>query len=522
MSVKKPSIHLIAAACIVIVGLLLAWQRLNEFPSYIHAWAQSDWYSLSIGFHNNGFDFFHPETLIYNKQFPDWWLVDTGSTITSVDFPIHAYIVALLMKIFGTTAPWVFRVWTLVCSLVGIWFLYLLARRLTKNTLKSLAVVVIALTSPLYAYYFNSFLPSTPAISLVIIGLWAYVRYIQESETRFWHLAVAMLGVATLVRTSQAVALVAVCGFELLRQTKSNDIIFSFKNYLKKVQKLSLSVIVTLLVIIGYMLWNAHLRAQNGSLFLNYLMPVRNWQDVRDLAENINELWKFRYFSQLQHWVVLILVVAGIAFFIIRKKKLHRNSLFWFSTIYLFGTFLFFLAMFRQYNQHDYYFLDSFFTPILICVILALRQLPDPERRWSAAASLVLVVAGVFMLSTAKKGLTAMHYDPDRAKVCAENYAGSDVWLDEMGIANDAKILSMFGYPQNSPFILMHRKGYTMMKDDDTLVDSVVNFNYDYMVIENNILDEKYEKMKDVFSRFERIGSNGRLSIYKKISNQNF
>lgn len=523
LKIRSEKLHyLVAAASIVVVGLLLALPRINDFPAYIHAWAQADWYSLAIGFQNNGFDFFHPETLIYNKQFPDWWLVDNGSTITSVDFPIHVYIVSLFMKIFGTTSPWVFRVWTLICSFVGMWFLYLLARRLTDSTLKSLTVVLIAMTSPLYAYYFNSFLPSTPAISLVIIGFWAYVRYIQESETKFWHLAVAMLGLAALIRTSQAVPLVSVCCFELLRLTKSDDNSFSFKKYLKKIQKHSLSVIVTFSVIIGYLLWNAHLRAQNGSLFLSDIMPVRNWQDVRDLSENLKEIWMFRYFSQLQHWIVLVAIIAGIVFFIIRRKKLHRDSLLWLAMIYLFGTFLFFLAMLRQYNQHDYYFLDSFFIPILICLILALRHLPKHERWWSAAVSVVLVVVGISMFGTAKKGLSYMHYDPDRAKVCAENYTGSDIWLDEIGISHDAKILSMFSYPQNSPFILMNRKGYSLMFDDEKTVNSVIKLNYDFMVIEDCVFNEKHKKMKDIFSHFERIDGNGKISIYKKINNKNF
>ena len=55
---------------IVAAALFIEWDYMNEYPSHIHAWAEQDHYALSIGFLNNGFDFFHPETLIYNKQFP--------------------------------------------------------------------------------------------------------------------------------------------------------------------------------------------------------------------------------------------------------------------------------------------------------------------------------------------------------------------------------------------------------------------------------------------------------------------
>ena len=52
---------------IVIIGFGLTFQYkyLNEFPSHIHAWAQADRYALSLGFLENGLDFFKPQTYIY-------------------------------------------------------------------------------------------------------------------------------------------------------------------------------------------------------------------------------------------------------------------------------------------------------------------------------------------------------------------------------------------------------------------------------------------------------------------------
>lgn len=172
----------IAIAAILILGIALAKPTINHFPAFTHAWAQADWYSLSIGFQNNGFDFLHPETLIYNKQFPDWWKTDNGTTITSADFPIHPYTAALLMRLFGTSAPWVFRCWTLTISMIGLFFLFMLCRRLTKNLIKSLTVVCVAMTSPVYAYYFNGFLPSMPSLSFVFAGLWAYIVFLQDKK----------------------------------------------------------------------------------------------------------------------------------------------------------------------------------------------------------------------------------------------------------------------------------------------------------------------------------------------------
>lgn len=108
---------------LVAAGLFKLRSYMNESPSHIHAWAEQDHYALSLGFINNGFDLFHPETMIYNKQLSGWWHKAYDNTVTPVDFPIHEWCIALLMKLLGTTSPWVFRLWTLLCGFFGLFFL---------------------------------------------------------------------------------------------------------------------------------------------------------------------------------------------------------------------------------------------------------------------------------------------------------------------------------------------------------------------------------------------------------------
>ena len=54
---------------ILIVGFYFQHSYFNEFPSFTHAWAQSDRFALALGFENNGFNFFKPETFVFNHQF---------------------------------------------------------------------------------------------------------------------------------------------------------------------------------------------------------------------------------------------------------------------------------------------------------------------------------------------------------------------------------------------------------------------------------------------------------------------
>ena len=501
----------VAAFVIVSIGFVSAWPSLNSFPAYIHAWSQADWYSIAVGFQNNGFDFFHPETMVMNKQFPGNWMLDDGTAVTSVDFPIHPYVAALLMHLFGTSAPWVFRLWTLVVGLVGIWFLFLFCRRVTDNYVKSLAVTVIALTSPLWVYYSDSFLPSVPAIAFVFMGLWAYTVYYQEGRRLFWPLSLLFLTVATLMRTSQAVPLVALCCFEALR---------CFSEYRKQGRPCRFSrfmtpVVLSAIMIVVYMLWNAHLRAANGSMFLNSLQFPKGWSDVERIFDVISERWKYRYFSRLQHWTVAAAMIAALFFMIVNHKRPRGATLCWLVVIYLFGALLFFVAMMRQFCDHDYYFLDSLFVPVILVFLWSVRQLPSLGGWWKIMPVAMLVVGCGSMYNAAKHDIHDRQKGYDRAQQCGLAFDGADKWLDEVGVGRDEKILTLFAYPQNAPFIKMGRQGYSVMWIEKGLVESALTFNYDRIIIEDSIACANFHDAEYLFCRLERVVGNGRISLYR-------
>ncbi|MFM7725091.1 MAG: hypothetical protein ACKO7B_00180, partial [Flavobacteriales bacterium] len=96
---------------IAVTTAILQGPYLFDFPGYIHGWAQVDRYALSMGFLRNGFDLFHPETYVYNPIYPGDFLLQSSSTISAIDFPVHDYFVALLMKISGVQSPWLFRMY---------------------------------------------------------------------------------------------------------------------------------------------------------------------------------------------------------------------------------------------------------------------------------------------------------------------------------------------------------------------------------------------------------------------------
>lgn len=513
--------YLLAAIVVLLLGLLLGLRQVCSFPAFTHAWAQADRYALAVGFVDNGHDLFHPQTMVYNKQFPHegdntspktWWTVDDGSTVTAVDFPLHEYLISLLMRLFGTTAPWVFRCFTLLVSLVGIYFLSLMAHRLTGDWLKALLATVVAITSPFYAYYFANYLPSAPSLALSMAALWAYVVYHQSGRTAYWHLAVALVASAILLRTSYAVLLVALCAFEVLRSLHRETVLWN---------KLP-SLVVAVVAIVGYMLWNGHLRDTYGSLFLNRLMPPRSWDDVHTVLDEMRWHWRFEYFSRLQHWLVAVAAAAALVLLLLKRSKNRSLSLGWLAAIWWLGEVCFFVAMIRQYQNHDYYFLDSFFLPVLFVFILALRALPTVKGHLPVIAAVVaLALLGGLMYNEARHKVADRCWEGDRAYLCSQRFEGSGRWLDSLGVPRDARILAFLAYPQNGPFIQMQRKGYTVMEYDEPVVSAALAFPFDYIVMENAVYDEQMLLHPEVLRRFRREADNGTLSLFTLVSEEN-
>lgn len=500
-------------AVLLIVAAVWFVQRgyMNEFPVYYHAWAQDDRYALALGFLDNHFDLLHPQTMIYNKQFPDWWETASDNTITAVDFPIHEYVVAALMRLMGSTAPWVFRLWTLLLSLVGMVYLYKTAMLLTQNRAKSLLVTAYAMASPVYAFYFNGFLPGVPAFAFGIVGLWLYLRYRDSGRNHLFRRSLVFLTLATLMRTTFAIELIAILGFELLRILRKESL---FKGKV-------LPVLLSACAIGAYLWWNGQLRARYGSLFLSELMPPESLADAKEILRDAKETWQYHYFQKLQYMVLLIAAVIALVFSILKHKNTFNNketkrplSLGWLAAIYLFGCVLFTIAMMQQLPQHDYYFIDTFLLPVLLTFILLLRQIPEPR---SLVANLgVVIVAGVLcitMLVNVRHTQETRRSGYDRASITHTNFEGSDHFLDSIGIPREAKILALYAYPQNGPFIQMQRKGYTVMWHKDSLIEAATSWDFDCIVIENDIFNTYFDERKALLGRLHRMADSGRIAV---------
>ena len=171
--------------------------------------------------------------------------------------------------------------------------------------------------------------------------------------------------------------------------------------------------------------------------------------------------------------------------------------------------------MSQQYADHDYYFLDSFYLPIVMSFAGLLGVLPNPSKRWGKIAVLaaVLVLAG-FMTVEACNKQKERRLEGVEALNTAVRYKNANRMLDETGYGSeDLRFLTLFSYPQNTPFVMMDREGYAVMWNDTAVVAHALTFDYDYILVEDEVYRREFDAAPYILPRLQRLGGNGELSV---------
>lgn len=493
------------------ISLLFQFKTLNQFPQYIHNWAQCDRYALALGFMDNGGDLFHPQTYVLNNQFPGEFMIPRNTTITSVDFPIHDYIVSFIMRIAHSTEPWCFRLYTLLYAIIGLYFLYRLVVLFTGSITRALFVVLFALSSPVFLYYEAGFLPTIPSLANCLIGVYYFFNYIHTNRRKFFYVAILFISLAAMARLPFAIILVAMSCFESYQVYKNKRVAF-FK---------LIGFAMSILCIGGYYVYNNHLRQQYGSLFLNYIIPASTAHELLDFTKTSIKKWGADYFNALAY--AMFAISAFVFAFNLLKRNISLTNLerqfVFFMLIICIGCGLYYLLMTYQFMNHDYYFLDTFYIPVVGLFLFFVVKWPAMEslpkmKKWSALSLIIFIP--VFLLSKSaldkRIGLFSLS-----ERSTAESYAGAAKFLDSLHIPANARILVFCSDGSNNAFVLMRRKGYVIIEPTKEKIEIALNWPYDYIVADDNkFLSAVYGNYPEIIHRLVEIGGNGFISVYKK------
>ncbi len=515
MNLKKINIFLILSL-ILSISFTVYFSNQNNYPTGIHAWAQSDRLALAHGFLNNGFDLFHPETYVYNKQFPSQFMEPSKSTITSVDLPIHEYIVSIIMRIVGSQEPIVFRLYTLFISIVGMFFLYLSANLLLKSEFKALIVILFTISSPIYLFYQACLLPSVCSLAVAFVAIYFYIKYRLLNKSKYFVLYIIFITFSCLTRLPFSMVLTASLCIEIL---------FFFKNKKIDSYKYILFVGSIAVILISY-LHNNNLRESYGSIFLSKILPPNSFDEfVEFTSETINK-WIFHYFNPLQYLLLIVVIIIGLpaTFKNLRYKIDTYFSIGSFTIVLLMGNSLYFILMNFQFINHDYYFLDSFFIPFILLFIVLLNNIHfnlfNNYIKLTKSIILLLFIP-VFFLSfktvwkRQEVGNTNIEY------TTAYSYFNSGRFLDSLNISKDAKVLVLSSDGANNSFVYLKRKGFVIIEPSEDKIKKSLSWEFDYVIVSNTrLVNDVYVLYPEIINYLDNVGSNGRITVFKRKKNK--
>jgi 4-amino-4-deoxy-L-arabinose transferase-like glycosyltransferase len=145
------------------------------------SWRESDVAAIARNFSENGFHFAYPQI--------DW----AGNTpgYVGTEFPVLPFLAAICYKFIGVR-EWIGRSQAVILFAVSLPFFFLLAREVFGSTAAIWATFFYGF-APLNVFAGRSFMPDVPSLSLTLMGLYFFVRWLQNDKwTPFFAAAIAI------------------------------------------------------------------------------------------------------------------------------------------------------------------------------------------------------------------------------------------------------------------------------------------------------------------------------------------
>ena len=473
-------------ALLLALSTIFYTRTITRPPACSHAWSMSDYYAMALNFQTNGLDLLHPQT--YN--------LTTRDGITAVDFPLPAWLSALIMNLLGTDSPAVFRILTWLVSTLGFVFLYRTLRDGSLPVARAIVITLLCWSLPTLVYFHDGFIPSSWALSAFLIGFWAFSRYRQQGLSQYWLTAVAGLTLAALLRKPCVLFLGGLAVYLLFE--KGN----------RRMWGIWAGGFALFCV---WQLVDWHLMQTYGTLFLRQFRPADNFRAFWTLGLDVWKKWGLTWFSAGQLGWLGLMALALVWY---RKKLLQPAprelpvvaAVLALAVVYFFG-------MIRQFWDHDYYVLDSFYPAFFVLAVALARR--TAAIRWLVYPETALLVLALFSAEQKLNGYLdeSNYYIPEKTN---RVYYASRPLLDSLEVPATARMLVFEAYSFNQPLIGMRRKGYCLLSSSPEAQERWLAEQPDYAVcLDTFFVSDVVQDNPDIVQQLDYVGGNRDLLVFR-------
>src|SRR6266480_3601114 len=173
----------------VAVRLILIDQPYVDYWS----WRQSDVAAIARNFFEHGFRFGYPQI--------DW--AGGSGGYVGTEFPILPFLAAIYYK-FAGIHEWIGRSQSVIFFAISLPFFFLLMREIFCGTAAIWATFFYAF-APLNIFAGRSFMPDVPSLSLGIIGLYFFLRWVRDRKMAPFYLAAIAISLSILIKITSIV-----------------------------------------------------------------------------------------------------------------------------------------------------------------------------------------------------------------------------------------------------------------------------------------------------------------------------
>ena len=318
--------------------------------------------------------------------------------------------------------------------------------------------------------YTASYLPDAAACSIAVIAFYFLLRYIDHSARRDMLSAIALLTLASLVKTSVALYLVALVGYVFLQRILRRGHFSLRDNVLFAGASAAAG-----LVLASYAVYNTHLNeTYNSTLFLAKATPFRSLDEVFYFFNaNFKYLWMKEYFLLAQYPLLLAVLLTAVPMML--KDMAGKKRLLVFM-IFFVGVLSVAFLMGSQLQMHDYYVVSILLPAMAFGLLISLttihRQILMPQAlRQLRVFVLACLVILFFFADHHMYQRFKPDYEPFKAGVSWAE--GGNKVLEGLGISRSEKLMVVREDAPNIVLVYFDRRGYVSLPTKWYTMDSL-------------------------------------------------
>src|SRR5213079_506974 len=157
------------------------------------SWRQSDVAAIARNFSQTGFHLAYPQI--------DW--AGDAPGYVGTEFPILPFVAAVCYRVAGVH-EWIGRSQGVIFFAISLPFFFLLVREIFCGTAAIWATFFYAF-APLNIFAGRSFMPDVPSLSLGIIGLYFFLRWVRDRKMAPFYLAAIAISLSILIKITSIV-----------------------------------------------------------------------------------------------------------------------------------------------------------------------------------------------------------------------------------------------------------------------------------------------------------------------------